>query len=49
MRLGSSIYQNSKVKSIEIINGQKSNYGSTKFASLEEALSFLPATNIDFL
>lgn len=45
----SSQYENAKVKSVEIINGQKSVYTYTKFASLEEALSHLPATNIDFV
>lgn len=46
---GSSKYENAKVKSVEIINGQKSVYTYTKFASLEEALSHLPATRIDFI
>lgn len=48
MQLRSCEYENAKVKSVEIIKGQKSNYAYTKFASLEEVLSYLPATKIDF-
>ena len=49
MQLGSSKYENPKVKFVEIVKGQKSYYTYTKFASLEEALSRLPATKIDFI
>lgn len=34
MQLRSCEYENAKVKSVEIIKGQKSNYTYTKFASL---------------
>lgn len=49
LEMGSSNYTNVKVKYVEIIKGQKSNYTHTKFATLEEALSYLPATIIDFI
>lgn len=49
LEMGSSDYTNGKVKYVEIIKGQKSHYTHTKFAALEEALSYLPATRIDFI